>query len=68
MIKEKKTKTVSVRLSEEENMYFRIACYQAGTTPSKFIRMMIQAAVNAVKMEVEKGAINLEDYKAVLDD
>ena len=68
MIKEKKTKTVSVRLSEEENMYFRIACYQAGSTPSKFIRMMINAAVNAVKIEVEKGAINIEDYKAVLDD
>lgn len=68
MIKEKKTKTVSVRLSEEENMYFRIACYQAGSTPSKFMRMMINAAVNAVKIEVEKGAINIEDYKAVLDD
>ena len=68
MIKEKKTKTVSVRLSEEENMYFRIACYQAGSTPSKFMRMMINAAVNAVKIEVEKGVINIEDYKAVLDD
>lgn len=68
MIKEKKTKTVSVRLSEEENLMFRIACYQTGTTPSKFLRMMINAAVNAVKMEIEKGAINIEDYKAVLDD
>lgn len=67
MIKEKKTKTVSVRMSEEDNMYFRVACYQAGTTPSKFMRMMMQSAINAVKLQEEKGAINIEDFKTVLN-
>lgn len=68
MIKDNKTKTASVRLSEEDFKLFKIACYQSGTTPSKFLRMMINAAVNAVKIEIEKGVINLEDYKTVLDD
>lgn len=68
MIKEKKTKSVTVRLSEDEKLYFDIACYQAGTTPSKFLRMMINSAVNAVKLEEQKGALKIEDFKAVLND
>lgn len=67
MIKEKKTKTVSVRMSEEDNLYFRIACYQAGTTPSKFLRMMMQSAINAVKVEENKGVLKIEDFQAVLN-
>ena len=67
MIREKKTKSLTVRMTEEENTYFKIACYQAGTTPSKFVRQMMQSAINAVKVEEEKGVIKLEDFKAVLD-
>lgn len=68
MEKENKSKSITVRLTPSELRYFKIACYQSGTTPSKFLRMMMQAAINAVQMEVQKGAINLEDYEAIFDD
>lgn len=68
MVKEKKDKRVSIRMSEDDYFYFRIACYQAGTNPSKFFRMLADSAINAVKLEESKGAINIEDYKTLFND
>lgn len=68
MIKEKKTQSVTVRLTEEEKFLLQVAAYQAGTTPSKMLRMIVDAAMNAVRVEVQKGVINLEDFKALFND
>lgn len=68
MVKEKKTKTFSVRVSAEDDLYFRIACYQSGCTPSKFLRMMMDSAINAVKLEESKGVLNIEDFKTLFND
>jgi len=68
MIKEKKTESITIRMTEDEKFLLKVAAYQAGTTPSKMIRMIIDAAMNAVRVEVQKGVINLEDFKALLND
>lgn len=68
MVKEKKTASLTIRMTEEEKFLFQVAAYQAGTTPSKMLRMIMDASINAVKLEVQKGVINLEDFKAVFND
>lgn len=67
MIKENKDKRITVRFTETDMLYFKIACYQAGTTPSKFLRMLSDSAINAVKLEESKGAIKVEDYEALFN-
>lgn len=68
MVKEKKTQSITIRLTEEEKFLLQVAAYQAGSTPSKMLRMIIDAALNAVRLEVQKGVINLEDFKALFND
>lgn len=68
MVKDKKTKTFSVRVSEENAELFKIGCYMSGTTPSKFLRMMMDASINGVKLAEQKGDINIEDFKTLLND
>lgn len=68
MIKEKKTESITIRMTEEEKFLLKVAAYQAGTTPSKMLRMLIDAALNAVRLQVQKGVINLEDFKALFND
>jgi len=68
MVKEKKTESITIRMTEEEKFLLKVAAYQAGSTPSKMLRMIIDAALNAVRLEVQKGVINLEDFKALFND
>jgi len=68
MVKEKKTESITIRMTEDEKFLLKVAAYQAGTTPSKMLRMIIDAALNAVRLEVQKGVINLEDFKALFND
>lgn len=67
MIKENKTASLTIRMTQDEKFLFQVAAYQAGTTPSKMLRMIMDASINAVKLEVQKGVINLEDFKAMFD-
>lgn len=68
MIKEKKNDSITIRMTSEEKFLLKVAAYQAGTTPSKMLRMVMDAALNAVRLEVQKGVINLEDFKTLLND
>ena len=68
MVKEKKTESLTIRMTEDEKFLLKVAAYKAGTTPSKMLRMIIDAALNAVRLEVQKGVINLEDFKALFND
>lgn len=49
MIKERKTKTMTFRLTEEEYEFLEKASYAMGSTPSKFVRQLIQVTINAQK-------------------
>lgn len=65
---ENKTKRLEVRLTEEEYRLLRVSAYAVGQTPSSLVRMFIQTTINQLKLKVQKGEINLEDFEAVLDD
>lgn len=68
MVKDKKTKTMQVRLAESDFQLFQIAAYSIGQTPSQLVRMFVDTTVNALKLKAQKGELNIEDYKTLLHD
>ncbi len=54
MIKDKKEKSMTFRLSEEDYEWLQKAAYAMGSTPSKFVRQMIQMSINASKAAEQK--------------
>lgn len=67
-IKETKTKRLEIRLTEEELRLLKIAGVVIGQTPSQLVRMFVDSTVNALKLKINKGEINLADYETLLDD
>lgn len=63
-----KKKVLQVRVTEEELTLLKVASVSIGLTPSKLVRMFIDSTCNALKIKIDKGVINLEDYKAILND
>lgn len=68
MIKEKKDKTMQIRINNEDYEYFKIASLSIGQSPSQMVRMFIDTTINALKLKEKRGEINLEEFKAVLND
>lgn len=48
-IKENKTKTIQVRLTETDYEYLKQAAYAMGTDASKLVRQLVQMSINAAK-------------------
>lgn len=67
-LSENKTKRLEVRLTDEDFKLLKICAYTIGQTPSSMVRMFVDSTVNALKLKVKSGEINLADYKAILDD
>lgn len=63
-----KTKSVTIRVSPKEFEYLQAVAYMSGMTVSKYVRTIIDSTVNAAKLQERAGRLNLEDFKAVLDD
>ena len=68
MIKNKKDKVMQIRLTQADYELFQIASYTIGQTPSQMVRMFVDTTVNALKVKQQKGELNIEDYKALLND
>lgn len=81
MIKSPKTHTMTFRLTEEEYNYLSESAELMGTTASKFVRQLIQMAINTTRIaakkaeeaaaEVKKNAVAMKEKnevkEAVLD-
>lgn len=63
-----KTKRLDIRLSESDFKLFKICAYTVGQNPSALVRMFVDSTINALKVKVKQGEINLEDYESLLDD
>lgn len=63
---ENKDKRITVRLTQSDYEYMRVASYMAGITISKYFRQLIDATVNAMKIQEKKGAYNLHEILAVI--
>ena len=63
---ENKDKRITVRLAQTDYEYMRVASYMAGITISKYFRQLIDATVNAMKVQEKKGTFNLEEMLTVI--
>lgn len=66
-ISENKTKKIECRVSEADYKLLKISAYMMGNTVSGLLRLLVQTAVNSLKLRIAKGELNLEDFKAILD-
>ncbi|NMA75465.1 MAG: hypothetical protein GX963_15240 [Bacteroidales bacterium] len=62
-----KDKRLEIRISEEDLKMLKVAAYCVGLKPSQMIRMFIDTTINAFKIKVKKGEINLEDFETILN-
>lgn len=68
MVKQKKEKRITMRLSNSDYDYLRIVAYMAGMNVSQYLRTVLNASIAAAKLQEQKGVINVEDIKALLHD
>lgn len=67
-IENKKTKKVELRVSDDDYKILKIASFSMGQSVSGMIRMVCQATINATRVQIQQGKINIEDYKTLFDD
>lgn len=68
MIDEKKERRFTVRVSSSDYEYLRAVAYMAGMTVSKYVRTLAQASISAAKVQEQRGAFKLADFKTLFDD
>lgn len=56
-----KTKTIQVRLTQEDYDYLSDSAYAMGTNPSRLVRQLIQMSINAAKMAKKQRELQKED-------
>ena len=65
MIKDKKDKTMTFRLTQEEYGWLEKASFTMGSTPSKFVRQLIQMSINAQKAADEVASNAAKKIKSL---
>lgn len=68
MLSDNKDKRITIRLTESDYKYLSVISYMAGMTVSKYVRTLCDASINAMRLSESQGKVNIEDFKAVLDD
>lgn len=67
--KENKERKITIRLTDEDYVYLQCIVYQSGLkTVSKYMRTLLDASINAVKLAEKQGKVNIEDIKAIFND
>lgn len=64
----KKTKSVTVRLTESDYKYLKVMAKLAGQNVSGYIRMLANMSITAIKTKIKTGEVMYEDFQAILDD
>lgn len=64
----KKTKSVTVRFTENDYKYLKALAKLAGQNVSGYIRMLSNMSITAIKTKVKTGEVKHEDFKALLTD
>lgn len=65
MVKEKKDRKVSIRMSNEDFKYLTYVAYMAGLPLSMYIRSICDSAINGFKLALLKGDVKLEDFEKI---
>jgi len=64
----KKTKSVTVRFTENDYKYLKAVAKLAGQNVSGYIRMLSNMSITAIKTKVKTGEVKYEDFQALLND
>lgn len=67
MIEQNKDKRITIRLNSQDYEYLQILSFMGGMTVSKYMRALCDASINALKVSVKQGKVNIEDVKALFD-
>lgn len=67
-VSQNKEKVVSVRFPVSDLEYLKATAFVMGMDVSQFIRTLCSTAINAAKLQEQKGQLNLEDFKALQHD
>lgn len=68
MTKQPKDKMLTLRMTKDDYRYLQIAAFTTGNTPSKLLRMIMDASINAVKVQIAQGKIKVADFENILND
>lgn len=64
----KKTKSVTVRFTDNDYKYLKAIAKMAGQNVSGYIRMLSNMSITALKTKIKTGEIKDADFKALFDD
>jgi predicted DNA binding CopG/RHH family protein len=65
---DKKIKSVTVRLSENDEKYLKAVAKLAGQNISGYIRMLCNMSITALKVKIQTGELKREDIEALFND
>lgn len=65
-VTENKSKSITIRVTAEDYAYLLALSKMTGTLSiSEMVRQNLQSMINAVKINVQAGKINLDDFKTI---
>ena len=64
----KKTKSVTVRFTENDYKYLKALAKLAGQNVSGYIRMLSNMSITAIKTKIRTGEVSDADFQALLND
>lgn len=64
----KKAKSVTVRLTENDYKYLKAVAKLAGQNVSGYIRMLCNMSITAVKIKMDTGELKREDIQTLFND
>ena len=64
----KKSKSITVRFTDDDYKYLKAVSKMAGQNISGYIRMLCNMSITALKVKVRTGELKHEDIEALLND
>lgn len=64
----KKTKSVTIRFTENDYKYLKAIAKLAGQNVSGYIRMLSNMSITAIKTKIKTGEVKHEDIEALFTD
>lgn len=64
----KKSKSVTVRFTDDDYRYLKAVAKLAGQNISGYIRMLANMSITVLKIKLQKGEISDADFQTLLND
>ena len=64
----KKSKSITVRFTDDDYKYLKAVAKMAGQNVSGYIRMLSNISITAIKTKIKTGEVSDADFKALLND